>query len=249
MTIGLGKLFAPIVQSTFFSSFDALGASILLASTAPLLFAVQEGGSPAFPWSSPAIIACLAIAGLGYLILIWYEARATRLFEQQSQVAIKPLLPKSLFTSRVPLAIILFAFLSGVPFYTLVLTLPQRFEIVNLESPIGAAVRLLPLLIVLPIVAFGLSVLARRFRLPILIAVFGASLILVVGLAVLSTATVDFGVPQYAMEALAGIGTGPSLSLAVTLLMSVLEKHDPDALCKLNPTEFSHDLTQNADSP
>jgi hypothetical protein len=230
-TLGLQGFFARAWRNPAIATFDFIGAGLLLASTGLLLYSVQTGGSPDAPWSHPSIIVPLVIAILGFVLFGWYETRLMSLYEKDP-LGKQPLLPKSLFQSRQAIFIVIFAFFAGAPFYTMLLVLPQRFEIVSKVSPTEAGVRLLPLMLLLPIMLFALSILARKFQIPTLFAIVGAAVLVSISLGILSTAPKEWRAVEYFLEALAGIGTGPTLSLALSLMIDVMEKRDPEALCK-----------------
>jgi hypothetical protein len=118
-----------------------------------------------------------------------------------------------------------------MPFYILILTLPQFFQIVNQQSPGHAALRLLPFLLPLPVVTLTATTLTMRLKIPVLIPIFIGSCLFLVSLSVMSTASKDFTGLQYAMEVFAGIGAGPTIGLSLSYAIQVVRRKEPRGLC------------------
>jgi len=85
---------------TGLSKIDFLGNLLLVVASILLVFAIQEGASFVWKWSSPVIIWSLAISGLCWVLLCSWESY---LFYGRSQ-KIQPIFPLRLAMGRVYLS-------------------------------------------------------------------------------------------------------------------------------------------------
>lgn len=80
---------------------DVIGAFLLLASSILLVFGFEEGGTK-FPWSSPVIIAPLAVGGALMLIFVVHEK-----FVDKPGSVVEPMVPLRLFRNKAFLGLFL----------------------------------------------------------------------------------------------------------------------------------------------
>jgi len=76
---------------------DIIRCLLIIAASVLLVFALQEGGAGAYPWSSATIIVSLTVAAIAALALAfwtWYLSTGTRMFA--------PLFPARIVLHRVP---------------------------------------------------------------------------------------------------------------------------------------------------
>ncbi|KAF2103223.1 hypothetical protein NA57DRAFT_72202 [Rhizodiscina lignyota] len=212
----------------FWRKFDIIGSLLLLSTSVMFLFAIEEGSNDKFGWSSAPIITGFSVTGVSVLALIWYERMLSRQHEER-RTEREPLLATTLFRARPVVFILLFAFLTGLPFYTLLFTLPERFQIVNFETPVNSAVRLLPFVAFIPFQG-TITYLTLRFQIPVLIILFISASLFLVGVAGLTTAPKTFSTGHYVLQAVAGLGIGPCLSIALSYTTNLIRRKNPDAL-------------------
>lgn len=108
---------------------------------------------------------------------------------------------------------------SGFTLFVCVFYIPLRFQIVNLDDPLRAGIHLLPLLASAALGAMvgGLSSLKKNH---IFSTCMVASVLIIVGAALLSTLPWTFPIPAsiYGYQIIAGLGTGMTLS-AIALMV------------------------------
>lgn len=134
------------------SQVDFVGAAPLLLFTTALTFGCQEGGSRAYSWSSPVIVALLAISGILFVALLAWAFALDRLtyFKDTAEI-----LPWRILTDRILLSAITYdpsacldrsrlmrsrtTLLTGFTGLLLVIQLPIYFQIVNVLSAVESA--------------------------------------------------------------------------------------------------------------
>ena len=120
------------------------------------------------------------------------------------------------------------ALLAGVPFTTVVIELPQKFQAVNSVSPLNAGVRLLPFSLSCAVASALTGVFTSGLKIPPIFVISVGAILQTVGLAL------SFALPnglnvyasQYGFEALAGFGVGLSLSTLLSVTRFVVQKSD-----------------------
>ncbi len=88
--------------------------------------------------------------------------------------------------------------------------LPQRYQLVNESSPLGAGVKFLAYGVPFPVGVVISSILAGKFRLPFVYIILLGTALQVIGFALLSTTpgTVDPWPGQFGYSFIAGLGVG-----------------------------------------
>jgi hypothetical protein len=109
-----------------------------------------------------------------------------------------------------------------------IFSIPQRFQVVNDASPLGAGIRLLPYTAVSPLSSMVMSAIAGKFKIPPLYIVLFCSLCQIAGFTLLSytPATTDILTSQYGYQALAAIGCGANATLLTVMTPYVVSKKD-----------------------
>ncbi|EFX01921.1 major facilitator superfamily transporter multidrug resistance [Grosmannia clavigera kw1407] len=121
---------------------DIIGSFLLLASTVLLVIALQEAGSLVVAWNSLLVLVSLTLAAVSLALFIGWES----LLWSGSNWGIEPVFPLRLLQNRVYSACLIDKFLIGCVYLCLVITVPQRFQIVNGASVFKTGVHLLPML-------------------------------------------------------------------------------------------------------
>lgn len=123
--------------------FDSPGAFLLLAASVLVVFGLQEGGTGAHAWSSDVVVGTIVVGFVCWVLLIGWEYYVYR---HGLGDRIASMFPFELLIHRRMLAGIISTLLTGFIFFTVIFSLPLRFQIVNLKSASSAGVHLLPLL-------------------------------------------------------------------------------------------------------
>ncbi|KAK0506855.1 hypothetical protein JMJ35_010709 [Cladonia borealis] len=199
---------------------DWVGAILLLAASILLVFALQEGGSIAYSWSSATIISTLTISGVCWIAFFaWVSWLSFR-----TDIQLRAIFPFTIaLTGPVGPAIILIL-LNGFPYFVAIINLPLRFQVVNGDSPIMAGVHLLPLLNSMAFGSFvgGAASSKKNNTFPTLII---AACLVLLGCGLLSTlgGGREFYKPTYGYQVILGLGVGLTFS-SVTALTNINSK-------------------------
>lgn len=212
----------PNISWQSFRQVDWLGAVLLLAASTLLVFALQEAGSTAFSWNSATIVSTLTISGVCWIgFFAWISWLSSGNVHR-----LRAIFPFTIALTRPIGPAIVLILLTGFPYFVAIINLPQRFQVVNGDSPIMAGVHLLPLLCAMAFGSFlgGAVSSKKNFTSPTL--VFAACLILL-GCGLLSTlgGGKEFYKPTYGYELILGFGVGLSFSSA-TFLANLASKSE-----------------------
>ncbi|KAI1003994.1 hypothetical protein K3495_g4219 [Podosphaera aphanis] len=204
-------------RSLLLSQVDVPGALFLLAASTLLVFALEQGGLRGI-WSSPIIIVSLVTSGFCWALFIGW------IFFLESgkyNINIKPIFPLKSAMARPTGPAILMAFLTGFPFFIVIINLPIRFQILNGNNPTLAGVHLLPLLAMSATgsaLGAALSVSKNRTWHTLV----AASLLMCIGTGLLSMIPVTRKIIplQYLYQSILGLGLGMSIS-SITVMTSL----------------------------
>ncbi|KAH7316498.1 major facilitator superfamily-domain-containing protein [Stachybotrys elegans] len=209
---------ASIFSWQTFTSIDFIGSTTLLFSSGFLVFAVQQAGSQTFSWQSPAIISALIISSLSWAAFVWWEV----LLETRRYRQIDPIFPIKLMLRRVYASGLLITLLTGFPYISLTIIIPERFQIVNGESALMGGVHILPLLGSCAVGSFlGGAISGSRNNTSYTL--IAASCLQLLGMGLMITVTGPDASPvwQYAFQSIFGLGVGLSFS-AATIMTNIL---------------------------
>ncbi|KAJ5973965.1 major facilitator superfamily domain-containing protein [Penicillium waksmanii] len=222
----------------FFYQLDVLGAFLVLTTCSFLIAALQEGNFE-YLWSSGLVISFLVISGVAGVTFVWWEW-----FVDQSGLKIVAVFPWRLTRNRIFMGVALCVFLlleptdstdqspysgfftTGLPMTVCIIEIPQRFQIVNQSSPLGAGVKLLSFALSCPLGIIGCSILAGRLMIPFCyIALIGIACE-VTGIFLFSEipSTTHLWPGQFGYLVLAGLGVGLAVSafyMAVSLVVDL----------------------------
>ncbi|KAF1962121.1 MFS general substrate transporter [Byssothecium circinans] len=203
---------------------DFIGCATLLLATLALVAAVEEAGL-SFGWNSAFVIALLIVSGLLWSVFLFWERRITAQSEGTSP---EPVFPWRFATSRVWIGMLINALFLGAPWSAIVFQLPQRFQVVNGMSAIGAGIRLLPFTASAPVGSIVTAMLAKQGVPPLYLVIFGSTL-QVIGFALLGTLDPydsAISAAQYGYQAMAGLGSGTNISLLALMTPFSVQPRD-----------------------
>ncbi|KAI9477101.1 major facilitator superfamily-domain-containing protein [Zychaea mexicana] len=158
---------------------DFAGIIILMACVVVFLIALNFGGR-LYPWNSTLIVLLLLTSGILLLILLLVESK----FAKEPLIPIKLLSNRSLIGSFTSNAVFGGVYTSALYF------LPNYFQVVKGDEPIWASFRILPLLLVIPVISITVGILISRFGIYRFF-ITGSMIVMAVGTGLISTFTVD----------------------------------------------------------
>jgi hypothetical protein len=134
-----------------------------------------------------------------------------------------------------------------------IITIPQRFQVVNGTSAVDAGTRMLPLLLCSPIATIAASLLLSKLRLaPLYVLLAGCGLqTLGVGLfSSLNSSRLDVPSFQYGYQVIMGCGFGLNLSTVLMMVPLVVKQRDMGKLYRYKRSSLiSADLDSLKPSP
>ncbi|KAL8785687.1 MAG: hypothetical protein Q9213_003246 [Squamulea squamosa] len=202
---------------------DFTGATILLAASVLLVAALEEGGTE-YSWQSAVPFALLIPS-----VFAWIAFFVREKMQSKEKMTFESVLPWHLVTNRFWASMTLHAFFTGIAYLTMVIELPQKFQVVNGDSAFKAGYRLLALMMSLSLAAVVSSVLTERKRVPPLYTLSVAASLQILGLALTTTlSTVDHHFPaaQYGYLIIMGFGFGLSISTLIMTINIVVNQED-----------------------
>ncbi|KAJ2962066.1 hypothetical protein NQZ79_g2748 [Umbelopsis isabellina] len=119
------------------SNLDLVGSAIWCISIVCIVLALSWGGST-YPWSAPSVIALLCVGGIGIIIFAIWEIKFAK----------QPIIPKTLFTNRSTVAVLVAAWLYGGCFQSLMTYVPLYLSVIRLEEAMATNLELLCLVLV-----------------------------------------------------------------------------------------------------
>ncbi|KAL5379079.1 hypothetical protein DPSP01_008712 [Paraphaeosphaeria sporulosa] len=201
--------------------FDIIGGVLSVCWPVPLLFALQEAGV-SYDWNSGVIIGTLVTAFVLLTFFIAYESWASY------KTKIDVIFPAR-FVANPAAALLLFSmFLLGMPFMSMFIQLPQRFQGVNFVSAERAGILLLPVSLMTPVGAMLGGLLNKKF--PAECVLLLGTAVIGIGTGLLSSLPIDNGIADatYGYEIITGAGLGlASTPYYIMLYTSVEEKDVP----------------------
>ncbi|KAI0476082.1 major facilitator superfamily domain-containing protein [Xylariaceae sp. FL0804] len=200
---------------------DFFGNVLIIAACVLLVFSLQAAGAYTYAWNSPVIILALTLSSLSWVgFVIWEAFLALR-----GTAYIEPILPLRLVMARVYVASVICTFCTGFIYLSVLIILPERFQIVNGDNALYSGIHLLPMLGATALGAFFAGAVSRR-RNNSSWALLAAHCFQLVGVGLLSTLsdiTTEIKA-QYGFQVVLGLGIGLSLG-AATIMASVQSQH------------------------
>ena len=184
---------------------DLRGAALLSGAVTALIMVATWGGSE-YQWRSTQIVG-LGVAGLALLVcFIWWEQRAE-----------EPILPLSLFKSRVFAVSNAMGFTIGMAMFGAIVFIPLYLQLVYGASPTSSGLRLLPLMAGLLVAAIASGRIISRIGRYKIFPIAG-TIVLVVGMFLLSRLGVGTA-PWLASLYMLVVGVGIGLVMQVLVLV------------------------------
>ncbi|EMR66878.1 putative drug resistance transporter protein [Eutypa lata UCREL1] len=181
---------------------DLVGNVLILCATTLMVFALQEAGTFTFSWNSPVIVMSLSLASLCWVGFMTWEI----FLGVKRHTRVEPLLPLRLLAHRVYLGALVCTLLTGFTYLSLLIIIPERFQIVNGENALWSGIHLLPMLGSTAFGSFLAGALSSK-RNNTSITLIASSCLQLIG-------------AQYGYQVILGLGIGLSLG-AATILTSV----------------------------
>jgi len=208
-------------ETTLFQKIDFLGAILLLAASV-LLVAMLEEGEVRSLSRAGLIIAYVVAAVLFALFLLW-ERYASR-----PSSTIEPMFPWRLVPNRIWMGVLFGCFLSGAPLTIAVIELPQRYQLVNEDTPLRAGIALLAYAACTPVGIVLANLINGRLKIPFVFVLLVGIALQTASFALLSTLpnTIHVWPGEYGYSVLAGLGTGTSIGTLYMMVPNVVEKRD-----------------------
>ena len=118
--------------------------------------------------------------------------------------------------------------LNGLPFYMVVISVPQRLQTVNGESPVATGVKLLPYTLVAAVGSVMANIAVGPCKLPPIYVMWFFSALATIGTGLLTTIPSSQVIEKsmYGYETLAGLGIGGTWGLVILLVGYVVEERD-----------------------
>ncbi|KAI8632994.1 putative MFS multidrug transporter [Xylariaceae sp. FL1651] len=202
---------------------DFLGNVLIVAACTLLVFALQEAGAYSFAWNHPVIVLALVVSTLSWLGFVAWEL----LLGMRRHTIIEPVLPLRLVLGRVYSACVICTFCTGFIYLSILIILPERFQIVNGDNALYSGIHLLPMLGATSLGAFFAGAVSRQRNNTswTLLAAHCFQLLGVGLMSTLSNITTEIKA-QYGFQVLLGLGVG--LSLGAATIMASIQSHRAD---------------------
>jgi EmrB/QacA subfamily drug resistance transporter len=204
------RLLPPFKHPESGRNIDYVGAGLFTAALIPILLGLSNKRT--LEWTDPWVGGLILLGLVLVAVFVWWETRA-----------VDPIIRPGLFRDRTVTISVASMFLAAFGFFGAIVFLPQWFQVVRGMGATESGLNLLPLILAL-IVGATVSgqVAARTGRYKAII--FGAMVILAVGLLLLTNLRADTELPiLWLWMVVAGIGVGPSFALFAALVQNNVE--------------------------
>ena len=217
LPLGIFSLFAlPVVlrQSArrYGVKIDYLGATTITASVVSLLLALSWVGE-GYDWDATRVVIGFVAAGILFAAWIPIELRA-----------VEPIIPLSLFKSRVFSASAILMFMVGIGMFGIILYTPLFVQGVLGKTATGSGTVLTPLVLTMTMMGVVVGQIVARVRRIKPFMIFGA-IVMTFGVYLLTTLDVNSSQTTVALYLIVvGLGLGPLMPSATLAVQSTVEK-------------------------
>ncbi|KAF5868961.1 putative mfs multidrug transporter protein [Botrytis fragariae] len=189
-----------------FKSIDVIGLLLLLGASILFVTALEKGGTR-YSWYSVITLSLLIIS-----FVLWVLFWTWEWYQSNHETKQEPLGPH----------------LRGAAMTTVIINLPQRFHVVNGNSPLEAGYRLLALTISIPFGSFIGGFLVQKLCIPFIWVLMGFAPLQIAGLVLLgfSSSNKDISRAIYGYQVVAGLGLGGSLGVSIMMIPFIATKQD-----------------------
>jgi EmrB/QacA subfamily drug resistance transporter len=189
---------------------DYLGMAALVLCVVSLIMGLSWGG--VYEWSSPHVIGSLAISAVTVIVFLVIESRAA-----------EPIIPLSIFRSRVVDVAVAARFCIGVGMFGVIIFVPLFFQVVLGQSATNSGIVLMPMMLGMVVASTlsgqAVSRLGGHYRIQALIGLA----IMSVGIYLMSRMTPDTTYARALLNtAVTGIGMGIALPLFVIAVQNAV---------------------------
>lgn len=201
---------------------DAAGAFLLLGATMLIVAVLLEGGL-SIAWNSGPAIALFVVSGL-----MWIAFLGNEWFFTKHERTLEPIFPWRFIHNKPWMGVLLFSFLSGIPYNILIINVPQRYQDVTGTSPLTAAIRLIPFNIMISFTGFMVNGFIAKKGVACVWILLVGSILQVGGLAWFCVLPEDGTIPttMYGAQILTGLGIGAVMGITLLMPPLVVEKRD-----------------------
>ena len=218
VNLPIGAVAFAVIGATFHSrpervqhAIDYLGAALLAGGLACLVLFTSLGGTT-YAWGSIEIVA-LAVVGVVLLAAFPFAERRAK----------EPILPLSLFRSRIFVVCSAIGFIIGCALFGSVTFLPLFLQIVREKSPTSSGLQLTPMMAGLLVTSIASGQLISRLGKYKVFPIVGTA-VMTVGMALLSQLDVHTTVTQTALYMLVvGFGLGMVMQVLVLAVQNAVE--------------------------
>ncbi|KAI7850457.1 major facilitator superfamily domain-containing protein [Circinella umbellata] len=194
---------------------DFAGTLIIMACITSFLLAMNFGGQ-LYPWNSLPVVLLIVFSGILLLVLLVVEAKIPK----------EPLLPLRILTNRSLLGSFCANTVFGGVFTSALYVLPNYFQIVKGDEAMWAGIRILPMLLVIPLVSIVTGIVISRAGIYRYF-ITGSMAIMMIGVGLISKFTID--TPWsiiYGSIAGFGIGCAPMFSSLIISVQAAVPSAD-----------------------
>lgn len=209
---------APDIERRQWKHLDYFGSFLLIASSVLICFAFQNGAIDPTQWGHAVFLATLIIGVSSAFALIAWEIFIERRWRGKLAAAI----PMQLMRNRVYFAGVLNTMFLGFPYLLSLFTFPVRFQVVHGKSPLDSGLMLLPMLAASAI-GSTLTGFINRNKNRLFETLIAACLAMLLGCALLTTATPSEAIEAKVIGFLIFIGLGFGLSASASTMLGVTE--------------------------
>ncbi|KAJ5719109.1 major facilitator superfamily domain-containing protein [Penicillium malachiteum] len=206
----------------FLWDMDILGVLLLSAGSFFLITVLDETNSQ-FAWSSPTAIVLVVMSAIFWALFFTWE-----FYPQYRKEQFRPLLPKRLLCNAPLLGILFTSFVVGVPYNTIAVYLPQRFQILMGDTPLVSGLRLVAYTGVTALSSSIAIVLSTKFQVPFIYILALSAAFSIIGSVLLSTLPESnyFPAAGYGYEVLTGCGMGIAYGIAIFAVPYLIDGED-----------------------
>jgi hypothetical protein len=203
---------------------DVIGCFLLIAASVLCVFAFQQTGLDPNAWSAAIFLGPISCGVFAWALLFGWEFLIAPKYWKDS---VDVLIPFRLLKRRVFIAGAVSTMLTGFTYFVTVYNMPMRFQIVNLKSPLGAGVAVLPLVGSAGVGVITAGILNKKKDNICLSLVLGSSLT-IIGTGLLGTLNSALAIEPktFGFQVFVGFGFGMTTAAATIMTNHEVEKRD-----------------------